>query len=329
MYVTRVPNRSSPPAVLLRESYRDGGKVKTRTLANLTDWPDARIEALRRVLKGETALVSADALRIERSLPHGHVAAVLGMAKKLGLHKLLRGFPSRLAKLALVMIVARVIEPAAKLATARQLSEATAAHSLGAMLELGTVDEDELYAALDLLGEAQPKIETALAKRHLRDGCLVLYDLTSSYLEGRHCELGQLGYSRDGQPGKLQIVFGLLCAADGCPVAVEVFDGNTADPSTLAAQVAKLKERFGLSRVVLVGDRGMITEARIGQDLIPAGLDWLTALGAPAIQALAADNGPLQLSHRHDADAIVLQKKVLICLLIAFLRNKPNLFNRL
>ena len=302
MYVTRVPNRSSPPAVLLRESYRDGGKVKTRTLANLTDWPDARIEALRRVLKGETALVSADALRIERSLPHGHVAAVLGMAKKLGLHKLLRGFPSRLAKLALVMIVARVIEPAAKLATARQLSEATAAHSLGAMLELGTVDEDELYAALDLLGEAQPKIETALAKRHLRDGCLVLYDLTSSYLEGRHCELGQLGYSRDGQPGKLQIVFGLLCAADGCPVAVEVFDGNTADPSTLAAQVAKLKERFGLSRVVLVGDRGMITEAGIGQDLIPAGLDWLTALGAPAIQALAADNGPLQLSFFDERD---------------------------
>ena len=219
MYVTRVPNRSSPPAVLLRESYRDGGKVKTRTLANLTDWPDAKIEALRRVLKGETAIVSADALRIERSLPHGHVAAVLGMAKKLGLHKLLRGLPSRLGKLALAMIVARVIEPAAKLATARQLSEETAAHSLGAVLELGTVDEDELYAALDLLGEAQPKIEIALAKRHLRDGCLVLYDLTSSYLEGRHCELGRFGYSRDWQPGKLQIVFGLLCAADGCPIA--------------------------------------------------------------------------------------------------------------
>jgi hypothetical protein len=302
MYVTRVPNRSSPPAVLLRESYRDGGKVKTRTLANLTNWPDAKIEALRRVLKGETAMVSADALRIERSLPHGHVAAVLGMAKKLGLNKLLRGFPSRLGKLALAMIVARVIEPAAKLATARQLSEETAAHSLGAVLELGTVDEDELYAALDLLGEAQPRIETALAKRHLRDGCLVLYDLTSSYLEGRHCELGRFGYSRDGQPGKLQIVFGLLCAANGCPIAVEVFDGNTADPSTLAAQVTKLKERFGLSRVVLVGDRGMMTEARIGKDLIPAGLDWLTALRAPAIQALAADNGPLQLSFFDERD---------------------------
>jgi hypothetical protein len=296
MYVTRVPNRSSPPAVLLRESYRDGGKVKTRTLANLTDWPDAKVDALRRVLKGETAIVSQEELLIERSLPHGHVAAVLGMARKLGLHKLFQGFPPRLARLATAMIVARVIEPAAKLATARQLSEATAAHSLGAVLELGAVDEDELYAALDLLGQTQPKIEAVLAKRHLRDGCLVLYDLTSSYLEGRHCELARFGYSRDGKKDKLQIVFGLLCAADGCPVAVEVFDGNTGDPSTLEAQVTKLKERFGLSRVVLVGDRGMITEARIKKDLTPGGLDWLTALRAPAIQALAADNGPLQLS---------------------------------
>jgi hypothetical protein len=294
MYVTKVPNRSSPPAVLLRESYRDGGKVKTRTLANLSDWPDAKVEALRRVLKGDTAIVSKDEFRIERSLPHGHVAAVLGMARKLQLDKLLPR--SRPGKLAMAMIVARVIEPAAKLATARQLSEATAAHSLGAVLELGAVDEDELYAALDLIGEAQPKIETALAKRHLRDGCLVLYDLTSSYLEGQRCELGRFGYSRDGKRDKLQIVFGLLCAANGCPIAVEVFEGDAGDPSTLAAQVAKLKERFGLSRVLLVGDRGMITEARIREDLAPAGLDWLTALRAPAIQALAADNGPLQLS---------------------------------
>jgi len=296
MYVTRVPNRSSPPAVLLRESYREGGKVKTRTLTNLTGWPDAQVEALRRVLKGETVIFSRDTLQIERALPHGHVAAVLGMARKLKLDKLLPQAPSRLAQLALAMIVARVIEPAAKLATARQLSEDTAAHSLGAVLELGAVDEDELYAALDLLGEAQPRMEAAFAKRHLRDGCLVLYDLTSSYLEGRKCELGHYGYSRDGKPGKLQIVFGLLCAADGCPVAVEVFEGNTGDPSTLAAQVAKLKEKFKLSRVVLAGDRGMITQARIEEDLAPAGLDWLTALRAPAIQALTADNGPLQLS---------------------------------
>ncbi len=300
MYVTKVPNRSSPPAVLLRESYRDGGKVKTRTLANLTDWPDAKVEALRRVLKGDTALVSKDALQIERSLPHGHVAAVLGMARKLKLDKLLP--KSRLGKLGLAMIVARVIEPAAKLATSRQLSEATAAHSLGAVLELGAVDEDELYAALDLLGEAQPKIETAFAKRHLHDGCLVLHDLTSSYLEGQRCELGRFGYSRDGKRDKLQIVFGLLCAADGCPVAVEVFEGSAGDPSTLAKQVTKLKERFGLSRVLLVGDRGMVTEARIKEHLIPAGLDWLTALRAPAIQALAADNGPLQLSFFDERD---------------------------
>ena len=281
MYVTKVPNRSSPPAVLLRESYRDGGKVKTRTLANLTDWPDAKVEALRRVLKGETALVSsADALQIERALPHGHVAAVLGMARKLKLDRLLP--KSRLGKLALAMIAARVIEPAAKLATARQLSEETAAHSLGAMLELGAVDEDELYAALDLLGVAQPRIETTLARRHLREGCLVLYDLTSSYLEGRHCELGRFGYSRDGKKDKLQIVFGLICAANGCPIAVEVFDGNTGDPSTLAEQVAKLKERFKLSRVVLVGDRGMITEARIREDLAPADLDWLRCARPPS-----------------------------------------------
>jgi hypothetical protein len=164
------------------------------------------------------------------------------------------------------------------------------------VLGLGEVDEDELYAALDLLGLAQPKIEAALARQHLKNGCLVLYDLTSSYLEGRCCELAHHGYSRDGQPGKPQIVFGLLCAANGCPVAVEVFDGNTADPTTLATQVSKLRQRFRLNRVVLVGDRGMITSARIEADLRPAGLDWITALRAPAIQALAADGGPLQFS---------------------------------
>jgi hypothetical protein len=295
MYVTRVPNRGSPPAILLRESYRDGDKVKTRTLANLSRWPEAKIEALRRVLKGETLMATPARLVIERSLPHGHVAAVLGMARRLGLERLLPRRPERLARLALALVVARVIEPAAKLATARQLGAATAAHSLGEVLGLGAVDEDELYRALDLLGEAQPKIEQALAKRHLKDGCLVLYDLTSTYLEGRHCELARFGYSRDGKRDRLQIVFGLLCAADGCPIAVEVFEGDTADPSTLAAQIDKVKQRFGLERVVLVGDRGMITSARIEADLKPAGLDWITALRAPQIQALA-EGGPLQPS---------------------------------
>jgi Transposase DDE domain len=301
MYIARVPNRNSPPAILLRESYRAGNKVKTRTLANLSRWPEAKIQALAGVLKAEPMASPADRFEIERSLPHGHVSAVLGMARKLGLDRLLPHRPTRLAKLALAMIVARVVEPAPKLATARQLSEATAAHSLGAVLELGSVDEDELYLALDLLLAAQPKIETALARRHLKGGCLVLYDLTSSYLEGRRCPLAHYGYSRDGKKGKLQILFGLLCAADGCPVAVEVFDGNLGDPTTLAAQVSKLQERFRLGRVVLVGDRGMITQARIDQDLKPAGLDWLTALRAPAIQALA-ENGPLQPSLFDDRD---------------------------
>ncbi|MGE5712855.1 MAG: IS1634 family transposase [Betaproteobacteria bacterium] len=296
MYVTRVPNRSSPPAVLLRESWREGGKVKTRTLANLSDWPEAKVEALRRVLRGETLLVAADRFAIERALPHGHVVAVLGTLRRIGLERLLPRRQERLATLAVALIVARVVEPAAKLATARQLSEATASHSLGAVLGLGEVDEDELYRALDLLGAAQPAIEKALARRHLKDGTLVLYDVTSSYLEGRCCELGQRGYSRDGRPDRPQIVFGLLCTADGCPVAVEVFEGNTADPQTLAAQIDKLKRRFGLKRVVLVGDRGMITSARIEEELKPAGLDWITALRAPAIQALAAEGGPLQLS---------------------------------
>ena len=296
MYVTRVPNRGSPPAILLRESYRAGGKVRTRTLANLSRWSEAKIEALRRVLKGEAVVAPRGQLAIERSLPHGHVAAVLGFARKLGLDRLVPRRPERLATLVLALVVARVLEPAAKLATARQLSEPSAAHSLGAVLGLGAVDEDELYRALDLLGGAQAKIEAKLARRHLADGCLVLYDLTSSWLEGRCCELARFGYSRDGQRAKLQIVFGLLCNAEGCPIAIEVFEGDTADPATLAAQVAKLKERFELGRVVLVGDRGMITAARIEQDLKPAGLDWITALRAPAIQALAAEGGPLQLS---------------------------------
>src|SRR5258708_11349612 len=251
MFVSRIPNRNSPPAILLRESYRDGDKVKSRTLANLSHWPDDKINALRRVLKGEELVSPAEQLRIERSLPHGHVAAVLGMARKLGLHHLVPDKPRRLARLALALIVARGIEPAAKLATARQLSEATAAHSLGALLDLGAVDEDELYEALDLLGTAQPGIEATLAKRHLHDGSLVLYDLTSSYLEGRHCELARHGYSRDSRSDKLQIVFGLLCAADGCPLPREVFEANTPDPTTLPPPTPHLQPPLHLPPVLV------------------------------------------------------------------------------
>ena len=198
--------------------------------------------------------------------------------------------------MALALIIARLLEPAAKLATARALDPATASHSMGAVLDLGPVAARETYRALDWLGRQQGRIEAALARRHLAAGTLVLYDLTSTYLEGRCCPLAQYGYSRDHRNDKRQIVFGVLCNQEGCPVAVEVFAGNTADPSTLKSQIDKLKHRFHLARVVLVGDRGMITQARLREDLMPAGLDWITALRAPAIQALAAADGPLQLS---------------------------------
>jgi hypothetical protein len=296
MYVTVVPNRKSRPAILLRESYRDGDKIKNRTLKNLSDWPAERIEQLRAVLRGDKLVPAGEGLEIVRALPHGHVAAALGTARRIGLDRLLPRGPERRRDLALALIVARLVEPSAKLATARALDETTASHSLGATLGLGAVTAKEIYGTLDWLGQAQPAIEAALARWHLKDGTLVLYDVTSSYLEGRCCPLGQFGYSRDGQRHKLQIVYGVLCNAAGCPIAVEVFEGSTGDPMTLEAQIAKLKQRFGLKRVVLVGDRGMITSARIAEELRPAGFDWITALRASAIQKLAADDGPLQLS---------------------------------
>ncbi len=295
MYIESVPNRNSPPAILLRESYREGDKVKKRTLANLTDWPTEIVEGLRALLKGGKVVSGEDGgISILRSLPHGHVAAALGTLRAIGLDRILGPAGNRCRDLVIAMVVARLIHPASKLATARALDPATAASSLGEVLGLGAVDEDELYTALDWLGERQPAIETALAKRHLKEGVLVLYDVSSSYVEGHCCELARLGYNRDGKKGKLQIVYGLLCAADGCPVAVEVFEGNTADPMTIGAQIAKLKERFGLSRVVLVGDRGMIAQTRIDEDLKPAGLDWITALKSSAIRQLL-DAGTFQL----------------------------------
>jgi hypothetical protein len=297
MYVARVPNRNSPPAYLLREGYREDGQVKTRTLANLSHWPMAKIERLRRVLRDEAPSGGDDGLKLLRSLPHGHVAAALGPARKIGLDRLLaagRG-PARFVSMVLAMIIARVIDPASKLATARQLDPLTATSSLGAALDLGAVSEQELYHALDWLLSQQPRIEQALARKHLSQGTLVLYDVTSTYFEGRTCPLARRGFSRDGKRDKLQIVFGLLCARDGCPVAVEVFEGNTADPMTLSAQIDKLKRRFRLAHVVLVGDRGMITETRIETLLKPAGLDWITALRAPSIRALT-EQGSIQLS---------------------------------
>ena len=300
MYIETVPNRGSPPAVLLRESYRDGKTVRKRTLLNLSHWPAEQIEGLRGVLKGGTVVAAGQQpFTIERSLPHGAVAAVLGTARAVGLDRLLgpRGASeaNRPRDLAMAMIVSRIVAPASKLATAKALDPATAASSLGVELALGEVDEAELYAALDWLLERQDAVEAALAKRHLAGGTLVLYDVSSSYVEGRCCPLAKRGHNRDGKKGKAQIVYGLLCAADGCPVAIEVFEGNTGDPMTVADQVAKIKQRFALNHVVLVGDRGMITQARIDEDLRPAGLDWITALRAPALQELVG-GGCLQMS---------------------------------
>ena len=296
MYIEAVPNRNSPPAILLRESYREGGKVRKRTLCNLSDWPTAYIEGLRGVLKGGTVIpAERDAFTVIRSLPHGHVAAALGTARKIGLGRILGPGSDRCRDLILALLVGRIVDPASKLATARALSPATAASSLGELLGLGEVDEDELYQALDWLLERQPAIETALAKRHLTNGTLVLYDVSSSYMEGRCCPLAKRGYSRDGRKGTLQIVYGLLCAPDGCPIAIEVSAGNTADPMTLATQIEKLKQRFNLDHVVLVGDRGMITQARITEDIKSAGLDWISSLRAPAIRELV-EGGVLQLS---------------------------------
>ena len=302
MYIESVPNRDSPPAILLRESYREGGKVRKRTLLNLSDWPPERIAGFKTLLKGGMVIPSdREAISIVRSLPHGHVAAALGAARRIGLDRLIGPVGNRCRDLVLALIVSRVLDPSSKLATARALSPDTAASSLGAELGLGPVDEEELYRALDWLAVRQPAIETALARRHLAGGTLVLYDVTSSYMEGRCCPLAQFGYNRDGKKGKLQIVYGLLCAPDGCPVAVEVFEGATGDPATLASQVAKLKQRFGLDHVVLVGDRGMITEARIAEDIKPAGLDWITALRAPAIRGLI-EGGAFQMSLFDDRD---------------------------
>ena len=306
MYIATIPNRSSPPAILLRESYRQDGKVKTRTLANLTHWPPAQLEALRRVLRGETLVAPEDTFEIIRSLPHGHVAAVLGSLRQLGLESLLAAQKSRQRDLVVAMIVARLIDPQSKLATARSWHPETALTSLGQTLGVAAADARALYQAMDWLRRRQPQLETALATRHLREGTLALYDLTSTYFEGHTCPLAQFGHSRDGKKGKVQIVFGLVCNAEGCPVAVEVFEGNTGDPTTVAPVITKLRQRFDLRRVVLVGDRGLLTDARIREELKPVeGLDWITALRHPTIRTLV-DGGVLDLGSFAHTDLIEL-----------------------
>jgi hypothetical protein len=304
MYVTRVPNRGSPPAVLLRESYRDEGKVRTRTLANLSHWPEHKVATLKQALKGlPPAMDLSEAFEITRSLPHGHVAAVLGTARALGIEELIDPTPSRRRDLVTAMLVAQVIAPGSKLATARGLRTETATSSLGQLLSVSGCDEDDLYAAMDWALARKDGIENAFAARHLINGTLVLYDVSSAAFEGRTCPLGAIGHPKDGVKGRLQIVYGLLCSPAGIPIAIEVFEGNTADPKTLTAQITKLKDRFGLSRVCLVGDRGMLTNARIRDELRPAQLDWISALRAPQIKALV-ETDALQLSLFDEQDLV-------------------------
>ena len=297
MYVSAVPNRNSPPAILIRESYREDGKVRNRTIANISHWPPEQIQALRQVLKGQAVSSgSPDSLRITRSLPHGHIAAVLGSIRNLELDSILDPEAGRYRDLVLAMITARIVDPGSKLATARALDPDTLSSSLGEQLKLGHLTEDDLYRAMDWLVDRQDIIEAALAKRHLAEGSLVLYDLSSTYFEGRHCPLAKLGHSRDDKSGMAQIVFGLLTNQQGCPVAVEVVEGNTGDPKTVPAQIEKLRNRFGLQQVVLVGDRGMITSARLREDFAKAErLRWITALRSTSIRKLISD-GAVQLS---------------------------------
>jgi hypothetical protein len=273
---------------LLRRSYREGGRVRTETVGNISHLPADLIDLVRRGLAGERFLPAAG-LEIRRSLPHGHVAAVLGTLRAIGLERLIEARRSRERDLVVGMIVARLLAPGSKLATARRLDQTT----LGATLGIAGATEDELYGALDWLGARQPAIEARLAARHLAPGGLVHYDLSSSYLEGSHCPLAKLGYSRDGKKGTLQIEYGLLTDPDGRPVAIEVFPGNTGDPATVPAALETLRTRFGLTSVVLVGDRGMLTSARI-ETLRAARLDWVSALRGPAIRILA-QGGALQL----------------------------------
>lgn len=308
MYVESVPNRNSPPAILLRESSRLHGRVVKRTLANLSAWPSAQIDSLRRLLKGESLVSPSDAFQIQRSSPHGHVAAALGTLRRIGLEPIL--FRSRCPErdLVVAMIVARILEPSSKLATARGFHPETATSSLAAVLGLDeAIDETQLYRSLDWLLQRQPSIENALAKRHLSEGSLVLYDVSSTYFEGRRCPLARFGHSRDERGGNLQIVFGLLTNPEGCPVAVEVFEGNTGDPKTVASQVSKLRQRFHLKQIVLVGDRGMLTSARIREDLQPEqGLQWISALKSIQIQQLV-HGGALQLSLFDQRDLAEIQ----------------------
>lgn len=291
MYIARIPNRSSPAAYLLRESYREDGQVKNRTLANLSHLPIEQIEQIRRVLKGESLVSPDDAFSIQRSRPHGHVELVLGMIRKLGLDRNIASRRSRQRDLVVAMVAQRLLFPCSKLATTRHWQATTLAEEL----DVADADENELYAALDWLLQRQPSIEQKLAKQYLENGALVLYDVSSSYYEGRTCPLACYGHNRDGKKDRPIIVYGVLTDAEGRPVAVDVYPGNTGDPTTVPDQVAKLLERFELGRVILVGDRGMLTQTQIEALRAHPELGWISALRSGAIRGLL-QRGELQRS---------------------------------
>jgi len=292
MYIESVPNRKSPPAILLREGKRVGKKMVKRTLANLTHWPENVVEGLRTLLKGGVALGKDDSrLSITRTLPHGHVAAVLGTIKNMGLDKMIDRRHTRMRNLTLGMIASRILAPASKLAASREWGSETASMSLGDELGISDAGEQEAYSAMDWLLKRQHGIEQQLARKHLIDGCLVLCDVSASYYTGSHCNLAKFGHKKDRKLGVPEIVYGLICDHRGCPIAIEVFEGNTSDPAVFSKQMIKVKQRFGLERVIIVGDRGLITQARISEELagVP-GLDWISALRSSAIQKLVRDD---------------------------------------
>lgn len=291
MYIETVPNRSSPPAVLLREGQREGKKIHKRTLANLSDWPRQKIEAFRRLLRDEPLVSPHDLFITERTRAHGHVEAILGTIRKLGLDSMISAKRCRERDLVIAMIAQRLIDPCSKLATTREWHTTTLAEELSVQ----DATENDLYAAMDWLLERQGRIEKKLAKRHLVDGSIVLYDVSSSYYEGHTCPLARFGHDRDGQKGLPIIVYGVLTDEEGCPVAIEVYPGNTGDPTTVADQVEKLRKRFDLARVVLVGDRGMLTQPQINKLKEHPGMGWITALTTVTIRGLLK-NGALQLS---------------------------------
>jgi len=291
MYVEVIPNRNSPPAVLLREGWREGKHVRKRTVANLSQWPAAKVATLRRLLRDEPLMGPDDIFSIERSVPHGHVAAILGTIRSSGLDKVIAAERCRERDLVVAMIAQRLLMPCSKLETSR-LWETT---TLGEELGVADADEDDLYGAMDWLLARQDRIEKKLAGRHLEQGGLVLYDVSSSYYQGYTCPLAQFGYSRDGKRNKPIVVYGLMTDGDGRPVAMEVYPGDASDPTTVPDQVDKLRNRFGLERVVLIGDRGMLTETQIGHLKEHPGLGWISALRSKAIRGLV-EGGQLQLS---------------------------------